>query len=488
VKVSRVKLRRSVCRESYTDFLRTFWPILNPHKSLDWNWHIDLMCEEIQDLVENLIAGRPRPHNLVCNISPGSTKSTCFSQMLAPWAWTRAPWLSVGGFSYTDEVALFNARKSRDIIRSDLYRETFPEIVIRNDQDRQGNFANTLGGMRYSCGVGGMILSFHFDIQVLDDPIDPLGALSKADLASVNYWIKNALYPRALKDKANGFLMLVMQRLAQGDPTEEVASIPGTRWLRVPCSTEFMIQPAELAAFYQGGLMDPVRLSRTMLDGVRDPKAQGESGYSSQYGQDPIPIGGGMFNTAMLRWGNPPEHFVRMIRAWDKAVTPEKGAGFIGRQPAFTVGTLMAIDHEGREWVLDVRRFRKDSAGREATIAHVARVDGYGVIVAVEKEPGSGGTDSAEATAKRLRGYRVKLVTASGSKESRADDFSHAMNSGLIYLPAELRSGNSWIGWAHDWVEEHKYAPHGRYVDQMDSAALGHTVLTRKKVIVGPLV
>ena len=56
----------------------------------------------------------------------------------------------------------------------------------------------------------------------------------------------------------------------------------------------------------------------------------------------------------------------------------------------------------------------------------------------VEQEPGSGGKESAEATLRRLQGFRVRLVkvdATTGGKEKRADPVSYQVNGGNLHLP-----------------------------------------------------
>jgi predicted phage terminase large subunit-like protein len=151
------------------------------------------------------------------------------------------------------------------------------------------------------------------------------------------------------------------------------------------------------------------------------------------------------------------------------------------------VGVLLAEDHDGRYWILDVERGRWDSFQRENVILNCARRDTRAVEVGFEQEPGSSGKDSAIQSVRRLAGFSATAVLASGSKEARAYEFSRAVNAGLVYLPERVRRGNGWAGWAKDFVDELTYWPHSKTLDQIDAAAGAYNMILQAPVRVGGL-
>lgn len=480
MRINAAQLKASLYRKSYKDFVKGFWPVLT-QEPLEWNWHMDVMCDQVQSMYERLFRGEPRDGDSVTNVSPGSSKSTVYSIMPVPWAWTIMPNLQFIGASYSHHIALDLSRKSRDIIKSDLYRSLFPEVQLRSDMDMKGHFSNTAGGSRYAVGSRGSVTGMHGHVICVDDPLNPEQAASAAELHMVNEWIKVTLSNRKVS-KRRSFMQLVMQRLGVEDPTELFIKRPRVHRLCLPASLEYPVYPPELADYYVDGLMDPNRLPREFLD---EEKLTGEYYYAGQYGQAPIPAGGGMFKTELLRWGVQPDRFVRLVRFWDRAATPEGAKG--SRRSSFTVGVLMGIDEHKRIWVLDVVRVKMDTFSREALIRRTAIRDGKSVIVGLEQEPGSGGKDSVTATARRLAGWRVKILRAGASKEVRADAFSVAVNGVNVYIPARFRTADGWDGWARDYVDELKYWPLGKYKDQGDASGGAYSLLMTGTVRVGPL-
>jgi len=153
--ISEQDLIASICRESFVDFVKEFWSSIVP-EDLIWNWHMDLICEELQYMAELVFAGEPKEHDLIINISPGSTKSTISSVMFPAWTWTRMPSARhiCASHTYTP-LGIDLSRKTRDVIQSEKYQLCFPDIELRDDQNTKGFFQNTKGGYRLTVTVGG---------------------------------------------------------------------------------------------------------------------------------------------------------------------------------------------------------------------------------------------------------------------------------------------------------------------------------------------
>lgn len=481
-KVTEAQLIASMCRRSYSCFVREFWDVI-VKEPLVWNWHIQLGCDEVQTCYERVFRWLPKEYDLLTNQPPGTSKSIVHSIMPCAWAWTRMPHLRFLGASYSSALSEKLSMYARDVVKSEKYQACFPEVKIRADKDNVGHFMTTAGGERYATSVGGSATGLiHAHVIVIDDPLNPEQALSEAEVFAANHWMTHTLLNRKV-DKEVSFVDVVGQRICQGDPFEEFLRInPRVRHFVIPADTDYKIKPPELVSKYVGGLMDPRRHGRQSLD---EEKAKGEHYYAGQFGQDPVPAGGGMFKTQLLRWGEPPNAWKAVARFWDKAGT---GTLEAKRRTAYTSGVKMALDDWGRVWVLDVVRGRWDSHVRERVIRRTALRDGKVCVVGQEQEPGSGGKESAEGTTRRLAGFRVVTLVARGRKEVRAEEFSVAVNAGNVWLPVHLRQGNDWTGWAKEFVDELRHWPFSTHKDQGDSAAGSYTLLmtaTRRRT--GPM-
>lgn len=492
ISVSETDLLRAACKGSFFRFVREFWSAVAPGVAPHWNWHIKYTCDEIQKAAEKVFAGEPRDYDLDINQPPGTTKSTGASICFAPWTWTRMPHARhiCGSWQY-NPLALTLARKARDIVESKKYQRLFPEITLRPDQNAKGYFENTKGGWRLATSVGSSIIGMHADFQVIDDPLDPEAArrISEADLNAVLEWMNETLPGRKV-DQRVSLQILIMQRLKQNDPSgirKAQSAINPVKSIVLPADLRdgFPVTPKKLAAFYQDGLLDPVRLPREILEMKRHPLTLGEFGYAGQYGQQPVPRSGGQFDFSLVPLcKHPPvDRLERVCRYWDKAGTSKGGA--------FTAGALLGYNLRPdplnprrplKHWyILDMVRVQVNSAQREELIENTKSRDearyGRKYEVGVEQEPGSGGKESAENTAARLSGVKVVLDKVTGEKDVRADPFSSQVNAGNV----EMVEGE----WNAAYLDEGKYYPHGTYKDQIDASAGAFNQLNKARVTIG---
>lgn len=477
IAVDEVSLVRGLCRDSFFEFVREFWSVIVPERPV-WNWHIKYLCNKFQEDAERVFAGLPKLHDTVVNIPPGTTKSTILSIMGPAWIHARQPQCRVLCASHTQQLTFELGRKCRLVEESEMYRAAFPEVVPSRDQWSKSLFMNTAGGGRLAATVGGMSpTGFHAHFILIDDPLDPQQArrVSEVEIDSANNFMSEVIPSRKV-DKEIAVTWLIMQRLHQKDPSGYLLNRDGAtiRHICLPATRSTRVNPVGLRKYYSKpeGLLDPIRLSSSVLEESR--RTLGEVGYSGQFRQDPVPRGGGMFKVQRIQIDSPPQlnskYWIGLCRFWDKAGT--QGGG------AYTVGLLMGryrgheAPRDGAEdewWILDIRREQFDSGEREKLIKNTAAMDGKRVVVGQEQEPGSGGKESAQATVKRLAGFRVRTVPAVGSKEERADEWSTMVNSGAFKMKA--------APWNAAFLDEASNFPRGTYKDQIDAGAGAYTIL-----------
>lgn len=484
---------RELNNRSYHRFLKFFWPEVSGETFQD-NWHIQKVCEELQTLAENVAAGRPRPYDVYINVPPGTSKTTTCSIMFPAWCWTRWHWMKFITLSYSAALSLETAEYARELIRSDRFRLIYPDLSIKQDKDQKGNYQVTKmlpqrslsgpaprsrGGNRYSTSVGGTLTGFHAHIIIVDDPINPEQAVSDVELRAANRWLTNTLPTRKI-DKSVTPTIYIMQRLHEDDPTGHQLA-KGKKNIRHIClpgeirNYRDRVKPEEWLKYYSpDGLLDPKRLGWAVLEDLE--ADLGQYGYAGQIGQSPTPPAGGMFNPDLMpiRDRTPdPSELELVVRYWDKAATKAKPGE--SSHAKYTAGVKMGRYRGGERWiVLDVVRGRWDSGTREQIIRTTAEADGQDVHVWVEQEPGSGGKESAEATIRRLAGFRASAECPKGDKVYRADPYSVQVKYGNV----ELLRGE----WNHDFKEEHRHFPHSTYKDQVDAAGGAFAKLTSRKL------
>jgi predicted phage terminase large subunit-like protein len=383
------------------EFVQCFWNEVSDDE-LKINWHIPYLCGQLEEIAERVGKKEKKLYDLITNIPPGTTKTIICSVMFPVWCWTKWYWMKFITGSYSSDLSLESAEKSRDIIRSDKFKLLFPDIIIKEDKDTKSNYriafkirdykgkANrtVLGGGRYSTSVGGTIMGFHGHINIWDDPLNPKQAVSEALLKIANDWIDQSASTRKI-DKEVSVTILVMQRLHNNDPTghllEKIKEGKQIKHICLPgeiVNYRDRVSPIELIENYsEEGLLDPVRLSTAALKELE--ADLGQYGYAGQIGQSPTPPGGGMFkvdNFQIIDHLPNSSHLMQMMRYWDKAGTEGGGKR--------TAGVKIVKLTNGKYIVVDVRKGQWEAEKRERIIKQTAQADERDCEIGIEQEPG----------------------------------------------------------------------------------------------------
>ena len=281
-----------LCKRKFSFFVKEFWDIIVPNE-LVWNWHLDVLCDEIQDIDERVFKRLPRLHDAIFNVPPGSSKTKILSILSTAWEFARMPEIKVFVGSYSDIAVIAIADEIRIVMKSEKYRRYFPNVYIRKDFDTKHEFKTSKNGHFYAFTVGGTLTSKHADILKIDDPLNPKQAVSEQMLQNAIFFFDKTLPTRKV-DKDVTATMVTMQRLAIDDPSghllKQAAGPIKHICLPGELGKDAAVYPAELRKKYIGGLLDPVRLSRKALAELK--VKLGTDGYNAQILQDPVPTGG----------------------------------------------------------------------------------------------------------------------------------------------------------------------------------------------------
>jgi predicted phage terminase large subunit-like protein len=480
-------LQRELNNRSLYEFIKYFWPVYSA-QPFSPNWHIEVICNELEKVAKKVAAREPRDYDLIINIPPGSTKTLTASIMFPIWCWCQWPWMLIITMSYSDKLSLESAEYCRDILRSQRFQDMYPDIAIKEDKDVKSNFKiakksvglggphrsakmESTGGGRISTSVTGTIMGFHADILIVDDPLNPTQAASDIELANANHFMEQTL-PSRKRDKDVTPTILIMQRLAQGDPSGAWLDKQQDNVRHICLPGEILnfkeyVKPPELAQYYVDNLLDTKRISWKVLKDMES--KLGQYGYAGQIGQHPTPPGGGMFKVDQIKIEThlpDPREIEHTVRAWDKAGTTNGGD--------FTVGIKMSRLSGNRWFIEDMVRGQWSSNERERIIRATAEKDGYSTEIWMEQEGGSGGKESSEGTIRNLAGYRVYAERPTGDKSHRADPLSVQINNGGVHmLDGSFKNAI---------LEELRYFPYGNHDDICDSMSLCFNKLVQKKI------
>jgi phage terminase large subunit-like protein len=300
--VSDGEFLKAICRDSLDSFVAKAFSIVEPGEKYQHNWHIECINAHLQALHENkLPQGKKR---LCINVPPRSLKSFSASISFPAWVMGRNPSEKFICTSHKGTLAKEMAQKSRILMESDWYTETFPNTGIDHRQNEKHNFWTTQRGFYYSSpilsvtGKGGSYV-------IIDDPVNPTEAMSPTVRTDTNDTISRTL-PTRFNDLKNAKWLMIMQRLHEDDPTGHFV-IGDDRWhmLKMPgenlTGKDIIYELNGKTWVYKAGeLLFPDRLSREVLDGLR--KDLLEYNYAGQVLQEPVPMGGGVFNPLWIQF------------------------------------------------------------------------------------------------------------------------------------------------------------------------------------------
>lgn len=452
-------IEAELCRKDLKTFVQTAWHIVEGGNTLSWNWHLDLLCRELMAL------SRGEGAKLLVNVPPGTMKSLLISVFWPAWEWTRDPSLKYFCASYGQDLATRDTMKMRDIVSSDWYRHTF-DVKFRADQEQKTWFINTAGGWRVASSVGGRGTGEHPDRRIIDDPHSAEQARSDVERQRAIDWYDQTISTRGVTKNVRE--VVVMQRLHEQDLSGHLLEKGGWRHIMLPMKFEKDRACVGDPRAEEGDLLWPELFPKEKVAALE--LSLGEYGTAGQLQQRPAPLGGGLFKEEWFRivdltgMDETAELMRRLktarkCRAWDVA-------GTVGGTGARTAGVKVADlgpDVRPRFYIESVVKDRWGAYEVDQAIHALAASDGRKVRIREEQEGGSAGKAVIAARARSLSGWDYRGVTATGDKETRANQLRTQAEAGEVALVK--------AAWNADFIAEATVFPNGRTKDQIDAAA-----------------
>lgn len=454
-----------LCKRKLAFFVKEFWDVIIADP-LVWNWHMDALCDELQEVYERVFRREKKAYDLVINIPPGTSKSTICTVMAQAWSWTRDDSLRHITGSYTDSLATEHSVKCRDVIRSDKYKRYFPDIEIKRDEDNKTNYKTTNNGQRYTTSTNGTVTGIHAHIITIDDPLNPKQAASVVELMAANAWFDKTLSTRKVNKEMTPTI-LIMQRLAVGDPTGHMLEKKkdAIRHVCLPGELGKNVSPAEYRSRYINGLLDPIRLSRTALAELK--KDLGAAGYAGQIDQNPTPEGGLIWQKWFIEV--PDENFPRrqLLRQygsdWDLAYTKDDDNAASAYVTAGKINNNIYIDDIGWDW-LEYPELMTYMKTKPAPHYIEAKASGKSAKQSLTKEG--------------INAIEVK-VNGAGDKIARARMATPPAEAGRVYIRKSIADRLY-----NDSSQGILFFPKGKFKDLADALAQAIQRLDKKEMVV----
>jgi predicted phage terminase large subunit-like protein len=452
----------TILRNDFASFIERAFYELNPQTDFIDGAYIELLAARL----EQVRLGKCK--RLIVNLPPRTLKSHVASVAFPAWLLGHDPSKQILCASYGQDLADKHARDCRTLMSSTFYRSLFPRTVLSQEKKAVEDFMTTRQGFRLSVSVGGPITGRGADVIIIDDILKPYDALSEVRRKAANEWYFNTLLSR-LNSKENGVIIIVMQRLHQGDLVGEVTDREHWDMLSLPAIAEqdesYPIEGPfgnHLYVRKAGEALHPERDSIEIFRKIRE--AVGEYTFQSQYQQSPTSREGGVIKREWIRIfeGFSRRDMEYVLQSWD---TANKGGEFNDYSVCTTWGT-----REGNFYLLDVFRKRLNFPDlKRAALDLFRKFDPIKLLI---EDRGSGTSLIQELKSEYIWCLEAYNPQQGSDKLMRLDKQSVKFENGRVYLPKQAP-------WLDEYILEITGFPGTKHDDQVDSTSQALDVLEK---------
>lgn len=445
------KMLAEILQRDLHSFVHRSFLELNGDKTFRPNWHLDVLCEKLQQVAE----GKCR--RLIINIPPRHLKSHTASIAFPAWLLGRDPTKQILCVSYAQDLSDKMARECRKLMQSTFYRGVFP-TRISDERQAVADFETTEGGNRFSTSVGGVMTGRGADIIIVDDPIKADDAASDVRRESVNEWYDNSLRSR-LNNQETGAIIIVMQRLHANDLVGHVLESEGWDAVKFPAIAKEDVEYRVNTPFgfriiqrRESEILQPDLVSEVTLNQLQHTMTS--YNFAAQYQQDPQPPEGLIIQRDWLKFykdSERPESFEQIVQSWDTANKATELADY-------SVGTTWGIVGN-RLYLLHVLRRRMEFPELKRTVLDAAR--GWKADLVLVEDKASGTQLIQELRAEGFSRVRA-APKQDGDKVMRTRIQTARIEGGFMLLPTDAP-------WLDTYVRELISFPNCKYDDQVDS-------------------
>jgi predicted phage terminase large subunit-like protein len=463
----RLHAARKACEDDHIAFTSLFFQ----HREgvpFRLNWHHLAIADAVQKILDGSWT------NVVINVAPGASKTELVVINLIARGLALNPYSRFLHISYSDDLALLNSQKARELIQGDEYQSMWPR-VLRDDSRSMKRWnveidGKTAGGV-YAVSLGGQITGFRAGRMVpgfqgaiiVDDPLKVEDSYSKPAREKANRRLVSTVKSRRANPATP--IILIMQRLAVDDCTGfiKAGGLPGYwHYVEIPALIDanyvnhyahayrscidtsvtdkkgrFSYWPykeplEELLALEQGG---------TSRDGQRI----GRRVFSAQYQQKPTEEGGNLLKGHWFgRWRVLPKMVRRLIIADTAQKTSERNDFTVFMEWGLGVdGHIYAINLIRDRWEApELERHAIDFWNKCRPYDHRLNVPLSSFMV----EDKSSGTGLIQGI-KRKGKIPIKGIPRNRDKVVRVKGAAPSIEAGLVLLPEEA-------DWISDFITE----------------------------------
>lgn len=484
---TRVRRHALLAIDSLGEYVRMMWPVVEPGVEMTWNWHVDLICDEL----ERVTSGETR--ELVICVPPGFAKSLLVSVFFPTWRWLKKPWMRGLHISNSDRLCVRDSRRAKSIVQSNEYiacidaahdTHGVPRWALSHDQAEKVHFANTEHGARLAIPTSARVTGDRGDMLVIDDPVDAQEAVlgtsdqikKRMDEVMHKY---DYVWASRLNDLRTNPRVTIMQRLHHLDLAGRLID-RGVRHVVLPMEydPDHPHRHPDDPRAEKGELLFVGRFPREVVDSEKRKPLAGRH-YNAQYQQLPSADTGGMFQRDYFRYYTTeaglcyaqrlPSGGVRRVLVADCwRIMVADTAMTEGTRSDYTVIQVWDVERVRREdgevvggdmFLVDQWRERRETPAVESQL-RTMHGQHNPVFIGIE-DKGSGMVINQRF---RLDGLPIKPIKADKDKVTRATIAEVWMSQGRVWLP----EGSAYLP---ELEGELLSFPDGEHDDQVDTLA-----------------
>ena len=446
-------------KQDFMSFIERSFYELHPQTDFLMAAYIEVMADKLEACRKGQIK------RLIINLPPRYLKSHCASVAFVAWLLGQRPSTQIICASYGQGLASKLALDCRKLMLSSWYKSIFG-VQLAPDKQMVNDFMTTDKGFRMATSVDGVLTGRGADFIIIDDPLKPEDAVSDIGRNAVNNWFDSTLLSR-LNDKTKGCIIIIMQRLHQDDLVGHVLGQDDWEVVTFPAIAEIdeeyrigNVSGSRIVKRHEGEPLHQERESLLMLRETQ--KRIGDYHFSSQYQQNPIPVGGAVVKDHWLMYYDVTTQepvYPHILQSWD---TANKS----GDLHDYSVCTTWGV-RDKHYYLLHVFRKRLNYPELKRAVTELAAQFKPHTILIEDKASGTQLIQDLKADGmSRVVPYQPPSGT---DKLMRLYAQTALFENGQVFLPEQAP-------WLDDYRRELLSFPGSKYDDQVDSTtqALDH--------------
>lgn len=420
--------------------------------------HHKIIC----DTLERVISGEIT--RLIINVPPGYTKTELAVIMFMARGLAINPRAKFIHTTYSDDLALENSVKAKDIILSEEFRTLF-NLQVRNDSKAKKKWYTLENGGVYATASGGPITGFRagrFEegftgAFIVDDPIKPDDAYSDPIRNKINNRFMNTFKSR-LAVESRTPMIVIMQRLHEDDPSGFLLrGGTGEKWHHLLLPSP--IPPGPVSSWYPKDYTHGIPIEYELPAGALWPFKHNDEQLAvmnrtdpyttaSQYHQIPSPKGGAIFKSDFWRMYDALPRDLGFAKIY--CDTAQK----TGQQNDYTVFQLWAHSNSRGIFLLDQFRDKVEAPVLEAMLIAFwekswARLTNLNIpLIQCRIEDKSSGSSLIQ-NLRNFTNIPVFAIQRGKDKVTRAHNTVPQVAAGNVWIPRTAE-------FTFDYIEEFK--------------------------------